>query len=206
MSVLSFTMSLLTSGGIFFGSAKFCEDFAPIREQTYMDGDLFTYKDCKREVDASGLLRGHVPNFHPLVFGEVDWVGALSDSVGILVRLKCPTNASDSAKTEFSTQLDAMALIIAQERVETGGFTESSWLGGQINADGEKVFELNGKPGCFSVGFPYDGFVDAGEVKSDMKVGSVVSIMVSLSRFDRTHEGALIRRYSMRGHFYENHD
>ncbi|KAJ7113281.1 armadillo-type protein [Mycena crocata] len=38
--------------------------------------------------------------------------------------------------------------------------------------------------------------MDAAELKSDIKIGSVVSIMVSLSRFDRTHEGALIRRYT----------
>ncbi|KAJ7182357.1 hypothetical protein C8R43DRAFT_1116000 [Mycena crocata] len=210
-------MTFLTPGRL----GKLYEEFAPTRDRTFLDSDLFSYKDCRHETLGSPSHPGYQAAYNPWVFGEIDWVGELAslipypphsffeqliqhDHPGLLVRITAPRIANAATLTDYEWQLKVLREMITTEQKELGGTTESSWLGGDAFIGGQRTGDMTGKAGCFCIGFPYDEGVDLQALQEDMAPGAVYSIMVGLSRCNtRRCDGELVKKYSMRGIVYE---
>ncbi|KAJ7154978.1 hypothetical protein C8R43DRAFT_949940 [Mycena crocata] len=157
-------MTFLTPGRL----GKLYEEFAPTRDRTFLDSDLFSYKDCRHETLGSPSHRGYQAAYNPWVFGEIDWVGELAslipypphsffeqliqhDHPGLLVRITAPRIANAATLADYEWQLKVLREIITTEQKELGGTTESSWLGGDAFIGGQRTGDMTGKAGCFCV-------------------------------------------------------
>ncbi|KAJ6511880.1 hypothetical protein C8R47DRAFT_1207237 [Mycena vitilis] len=106
-------------------NALYGRDFLPTRDGSIDGGSIWTFKNCDDEQEATTTKRGVNRPYVAQVFGVVDHV-ALNDDV-LVVRLRCPGNASCFTQKLFDAQVANALSIIAEDARGVDGKVVSSW-------------------------------------------------------------------------------
>ncbi|KAJ6448510.1 hypothetical protein C8R47DRAFT_1231004 [Mycena vitilis] len=93
-------------------------------------GSLFTYKDtCPTWIEPpTDMRRGQLMTFEVGAFGEVDSIEALAGNDGVVVKFRCPAEASCLEKRMYARQLHTLQTVVDTENVELGEHTRLTWF------------------------------------------------------------------------------
>ncbi|KAJ7891174.1 hypothetical protein B0H13DRAFT_1887263 [Mycena leptocephala] len=90
--------------------------FLPTRDRSTADGSVYSYKDCRTELEPTETSRGALVKYYPMFFGEIVRMSRMCG--GFVFQLACPGTASTVERSSYAQQLQALTEIVVTESIE----------------------------------------------------------------------------------------
>ncbi|KAJ6447612.1 hypothetical protein C8R47DRAFT_1231354 [Mycena vitilis] len=177
----------------------------PTCDRSVAQGSLFTYKDACEfyEQPPTATRRGHLERYRARAFGEVESIEPLVGNDGVVVKFRCPAEASRLEERMYMAQLHTLQTVVDTENIELGNHARLTWFvspasGPPTNGGASDGFYLMKTADCWQE--------DVSVWIESIKPGMVMDAWFSIQRIDSLSiDGRKHRDYKLLATGLEHH-